>query len=175
MAPTDQMASNHGVAAKADFYWALGWIIAGGTIVHGGWTMDRLERLNINPYTAPGLVPAILGAGLAIMGFLLMVRALRAGAFRDANAERTELAWNTRLILASILCIGYGAGLVGRGLPFWLATFLFVFVSIAIFRWSDYRSSGRVMRGLMIAALCGAATAIGVTLTFQEIFLVRLP
>ena len=54
MAPTDQMASNHGVAAKADFYWALGWIIAGGTIIHGGWTMDRLERLNINPYTAPG-------------------------------------------------------------------------------------------------------------------------
>ena len=175
MEPTDQIASNRGVAPKADFYWSLGWIIAGGAIVHGGWTMDRLERLNINPYTAPGLVPAILGMSLAIMGFLLMVRALRAGAFRNAGAERTEPASHTRLILASILCVGYGAGLVGRGLPFWLATFLFVSVSIAMFRWPDYRLSGQVVRGLMIAALCGAATAIGVTLTFQEIFLVRLP
>ncbi|MFN0304178.1 MAG: tripartite tricarboxylate transporter TctB family protein [Burkholderiales bacterium] len=150
-------------------------MIVGGAIVHGGWTMDRLERLNINPYTAPGLVPAMLGAGIAIMGFLLMIRALRAGAFCDTSTERTSPASNTRLILASILCVGYGAGLVGRGLPFWLATFLFVFVSIAMFRWSDYRSSGQVVRGLVIAAVCGAATAIGVTLTFQEIFLVRLP
>jgi uncharacterized membrane protein YgdD (TMEM256/DUF423 family) len=43
---------------RADLFWALAWIVVGAAIFTGGFTMDRLERQNINPYTAPGLVPA---------------------------------------------------------------------------------------------------------------------
>ena len=39
---------------RADLVSGLGWIALGGAIVYGSWTMDRLENLNINPYTAPG-------------------------------------------------------------------------------------------------------------------------
>jgi len=173
-------------SAKADLIWALGWIAFGAALVYGSWTMDRLETMHINPYTVPGLVPGILGGGILLMGVMLLGRALRAGGFHaravgigtraEGNGAPAEGAsdWR-RLALAAVLCLGYGAGLVGRGVPFWAATFVFVFVTIAAFQWPERRAKGESARGLAFAAACAAGTALGVTLVFQELFLVRLP
>jgi hypothetical protein len=157
-------------SARADLVWSLIWIAFGGAVFYGSWTMDRLEALHINPYTAPGLVPGVLGLGIVVMGVILLLRSLRAG----AGGAPVQLI-TPRLLIAAVLCVAYGVGLVGQGLPFWLATLLFVFAGIAVFRWDDYRASGTVGRGLLTALLCAAGTAAGVTLVFQEIFLVRLP
>lgn len=161
---------------RIDLYWSIAWIAIGAAIFHGGFTMDRLETLNINPYTAPGLVPAALGIGIVLLGLLLLVRSLRdapAGAHAaDAPAESFSAG---RFSIALALCLTYGAGLVGRGAPFWLATFLFVFVSIAVLQWAERRANNQRARGLLVAAACGAGTALAVTLVFQELFLVRLP
>lgn len=155
----------------ADLAWSVAWIAFGGAVLYGAWTMDRLEKQNINPYTAPGLVPGLLGAGLVFMGLLLMLRSLRA-----PKVQRSAPAGDLgRLGIALALCLAYGLGLVGRGVPFWLATFLFVFAAIAVLQWPERRAAGTVARGLGVAALCAAGTAAGVTLVFQEIFLVRLP
>jgi len=162
----------------ADLAWALGWIVFGGAVVYGSWTMDRLEKIHINPYTAPGLVPGFLGAGIFLMGGMLLARALRAGGLRappastDASATPSELK---RLGLAAVLCLTYGAGLVGHGIPFWAATFLFVFASIALFQWPERRARGEIGRGLAVAAACALGTSAGVTLLFQKLFLVNLP
>ena len=158
----------------ADLVWSLGWIAFGAAVVYGSWTMDRLEKMNINPYTVPGLVPGLLGGGILLMGAMLLARVLRAGGFK---AQRPAGAGSDlrRLGLAMVLCLAYGAGLVGRGMPFWAATFLFVFVSIALFQWSERRARGETGRGLAVAAACALGTAAGVTLVFQELFLVRLP
>lgn len=158
----------------ADLVWSLVWIAFGAVIVYGSWTMDRLEKMNINPYTAPGLVPGLLGAGILLMGAMLLVRAVRAGGFK-ARQTADGAADPARLGLAVLLCLGYGAGLVGRGMPFWAATFLFVFVSVALFQWPERRARGEPGRGLAVAAACALGTALGVTLVFQELFLVRLP
>jgi hypothetical protein len=156
----------------ADLVWAVGWTAFGGAMLYGAWTMDRLEAQHINPYTAPGLVPGLLGAGLVLMGVLLFVRALRAkAALPTAPADDNDPA---RFAVALALCLGYGLGLVGRA-PFWLATFLFVFAAIAVLQWRERRAAGSVGRGLALAAACAAGTALGVTLLFQELFLVRLP
>jgi hypothetical protein len=162
----------------ADLAWSLAWIAFGAAVVYGSWTMDRLEKMHINPYTAPGLVPGLLGVGLLVMGGMLLARSVRAGGLRarqagdEASAAPAGLG---RLWLALLLCLGYGAGLVGHGMPFWAATFLFVFAAITLFQWPERRARGEFGRGLAVAAACAAATAAGVTLLFQELFLVNLP
>ena len=162
-------------SAFADLVWSLVWIVLGAAIVHGAWTMDRLEYMHINPYTAPGLVPGILGGSLVIMGFLLMLRSVRAGALQVAGGPRQPQLDLKRFSTAFLLCVGYAAGLVGHGLPFWAATTLFVATSIMVFQWSERRQNGELAKGALIALACGGATAAAVTAVFQEIFLVRLP
>jgi hypothetical protein len=158
---------------RADLVWALAWIAFGAAALYGSWTMDRLEKMNINPYTVPGLVPGLLGAGILLLGLMLLVRSLRAPARGAFDARPPEA--RGRLALTLALCLVYGAGLVGRGLPFCAATFLFVFAAIALLQWPERRAGGQTARGLAFAAVCAAGTAAGVTLVFQELFLVRLP
>lgn len=160
-------------SATADLVWSLVWVAAGGAIFAGGYGMDRLESQHINPYTAPGLVPAALGVGIFVLGAFLLVRSVRN---RPAVASNPGGAASlSRLLLAAGLCVAYGAGLVGRGPPFWLATALFVFVAIVAFRWPELKARGEIVKGVMVAAACAAGTAASVTLVFQELFLVRLP
>ncbi len=171
-------------ASRSDQYWSLAWITIGAAIFYGGWSMDRLEKLNINPYTAPGLVPAALGIGIALLGLVLLLRSLRvvpgASNFTAGDPGTPTLSASDafslrRFFIALALCLAYGAGLVGRGVPFWLATFLFVSIAIAVLQWPERRVRDERGRGLLIAAACGAGTALAVTLVFQEVFLVRLP
>jgi hypothetical protein len=160
---------------RADLVWALVWIAVGGAIFYGGVAMDRLERQHINPYTAPGLVPALLGVAIGLMGVILLARSLRAGGLDSGARGATGHTHFPRLFLALALCLAYAAGLVGRGAPFWLATFLFVLAAIVTLQWGERRARGERGRGLLVAALCAAGTAAIVTLVFQELFLVRLP
>lgn len=161
-------------SARADLVWSLIWLVFGAAVLYGAWTMDRLEKLNINPYTVPGLVPGILGIGLMILGGLLLLRSVRAP--RTAGeATTTHPLITPRLLLAVALCLAYGLVLVGHGLPFWLATFLFVSIAIFALQWPERRARGDIGKGAVLALICGAATAAAVTIVFQEIFLVRLP
>lgn len=159
--------------ATADFIWSLVWIAAGAALFAGGYGMDRLEGQHINPYTAPGLVPAALGAGIFVLGAFLLARSVRSPA--GAAEAVSGGASMRRFLLAAVLCVAYAAGLVGRGPPFWLATAVFVFVAILAFRWTELRAEGKLAKGAAVAAACAIGTAASVTLVFQELFLVRLP
>jgi hypothetical protein len=166
-------------SARADLISAILWIAFGVTVFVMSWTMDRLEALHINPYTAPGLVPGILGASIAIMGVMLLVRAVRAGALTPvgAPAPMTEerRAALMRAALALILCLIFGAGLVGHGPPFWLAALVFVFGFIVLFQWRERQTARARLRGAALALAVAIGAAVFVTGVFQEIFLVRLP
>jgi hypothetical protein len=147
---------------RGDLLQGVAWALGGGIIVYASWTMDRLERHGAALYTAPGLVPGLLGLLLLALGVVLAVRGRRA----PGPASAPAFAWgNTPLVLA--LCLGYAVGLIGRA-PFWLATFLFVTVFIAVF---EYPSRRR----MALAPVYGAATSLVVTYLFETVFLVRLP
>ena len=136
------------------------WALGGGAIVYASWTMDRLERHGAALYTAPGLVPGLLGLVLLVLGVVLAVRN------RAVPVPAADVRWgNTPLVL--VLCLGYAVGLVGRA-PFWLATFLFVTTFIAIFEYP-------LRRRMAMAPVYGAATSLIVTYLFESVFLVRLP
>ncbi|MFN0160757.1 MAG: tripartite tricarboxylate transporter TctB family protein [Burkholderiales bacterium] len=168
------------VSARADFLSALVWIAFGIIIVLASWNMDRLESQGAKIYTAPGLYPGIVGGVLVAFGLLLALRALRAGGHRLA-ATPWSLSASARAMWLRVggflvLALAYAAGVVGRaGIPFWLATLVFVTGCILIFEAQKRRARGETVRGIVVALAMGAGTALLVSYVFQELFLVRLP
>jgi len=170
-------------AEPRDFLFGILWTGLGLAIAIGSWRMDRLEAQGVDPYSVPGLVPGMLGVLLACFGLLLLLRGWRGrppAALQDAappdegaGAGGTAEPW--RIGLALLLCLGFGLGLLGRGPPFWLAAFLFVFLAIVLFELPDRRRDGTLTRGTARAALVAGLGSAAVTFVFQEIFLVRLP
>ncbi len=168
------------VSPQADFIGAGVWVAFGLAVMIASWRMDRLESQGASLYTAPGLVPGILGAVLLLLGVLLALRAARAGGHR-LRSMRWAPSSATRAVVIRVgaflaFALIYAAGLVGRGgMPFWLATFLFVTASVLAFDWTRRRAAGQTLRGVLFAATIGATTAFVVSVVFQEVFLVRLP
>ena len=152
---------------------AIGWIVFGAAVLAASWQMDRLETLNINRWSAPGLMPGVLGALMILFGAVLVLRALS----EDTPPAGTDDASARRVLLASALCIGYAVGLLGHGLPFWLTSAAFLFIAILAFRWLDRDTEQPA--SLARLALSSGAIAIGsslvIGLVFEQVFLVRLP
>jgi len=152
---------------------ALGWIVLGTAVLVVSWRMDRLENLQINRWSAPGLMPGVLGLLMIVFGAALGLRARK----RDAPPAELDRTSFPRVLLAAALCVGYAGGLLGRGLPFWLTSATFLFVAILAFRWLDRDAESRAsLRKLALSSAAiafGASFAIG--LIFERVFLVRLP
>lgn len=172
-----ESAPDAAVSPRADLWSALAWIAFGAAVAIASWRMDRLENLHINKYEVPGLVPGILGTVIVLLGLGLAVRALRAGALAPRGAPapgRTGGRLYMAMVLGSMLA--YSVVLVGHGIPFWLATLLFVSGFIFFFDRGRQAALGRgPARQALLALVYGAATSAVVTLAFQEIFYVRLP
>jgi hypothetical protein len=75
------------------------------------------------------------------------------------------------------LCLAFGVGLVGHGLPFWLAAAMFVATAILCLQYQQRKSAGESLnlRRFVSAAAIGLGAGVIITIVFQEIFLVRLP
>ncbi len=180
----------------ADLVTGAAWLAVSIGIIIGAWRMDRLEHLAATIYTVPGLVPGLLGAALALMSLLLILRGVRGGALRAlpgkvdpgfpkgnaANIESRQAQWprirlvdHWRLIAALALALAFSVGLLGRGLPFWLAAALYVAAMVFVFQYEDRRRDGTLLRGAAFAAVFGAISGLVVHFAFQDIFLVRLP
>ncbi len=163
---------------RADLVGGLVWVAFGSLIVVMSWQMDRMEQQGATLHTAPGLWPGIVGLVLAALGGVLAVRALRRARRAGWDAEEpddTELAPVSSFALGVGLFFVYALLLVGRGLPFWLGTTLFVSTFVFLFQHAARKAAGTLVRGAVVALVCGAATALTVTLVFEQVFLVRLP
>jgi putative tricarboxylic transport membrane protein len=141
--------------------------------------MPRLEERNINPWTAPGVVPGLLGVVLALLGGAMALRSLAAGALRpragQSEAEvREARAALGRLLLCLALCLGYAVLLVGR-VPFWLATGLFVLTFVVVFEWRRGDAARARLAKLAAAGLLAGAAMLAIPYVFEHLFLVRLP
>jgi hypothetical protein len=168
---------------SADRVGGLIWVCFGAAIVFGSWTMDRLERLLIPPATAPGVVPGLLGLGIIIFGMVLLVRrsaAVSGGAptFEGAEtkAERADAPFDwKRVLLSWTLCITYAGLLLGRGIPYWILTFCFLFLHMVLLDDTDRVPARFSARRAIFAAVVAIAVSITVALVFRYVFLVRLP
>lgn len=169
------------VAPRTDLRGAFVWVALGALIVFASWRMDRLTELGATVYTAPGLWPGIVGFLLAVMGGVLALRSLqraRATSWDTAQADDVALVPRSRFALAAAMFFVYAVLLVGHGLPFWLATAIFVTAFVFVFRRADRMIGMRegTDRGdLTLALVCGMVTAAVVPLVFEQLFYVRLP
>ena len=171
-------AADQRAAARSDLQYAAGWIGLGIAVLIGGWSMDRLERQNVNPYTVPGLLPGLLGIAMMLLGGILALRSLRRGALAAPEGRPPFDAANAkRLVLVVGLCVAFGVGLVGHGVPFWLAAALFVSVAIVTLQSPQRRAAGRSLstRDVVTAVAIGLGAGGAITFVFQQLFLVRLP
>jgi Tripartite tricarboxylate transporter TctB family len=176
----EELSDSSSASPLSDFVFSLFWIALGSLIMLASWQMDRLEGQGSSLYTAPGSYPGLLGGILLILGVLLAVRSFKAGGhmlgqlnLNISNIHRTSfLRVGVFLVFVLIYCVG----LVGRsGIPFWLATFLFVTLFIILFNWQAISSEDFVKKVLVLAISMGVGTSFVVSYVFQELFLVRLP
>ena len=163
---------------RHDLIGGLVWAAFGCLVALLSWQMDRMTQQGATLHTAPGLWPGIVGALLAALGGALMLRSQRRAArlgWAAAEADDTDYAPPSSFALAAAMFFIYALLLVGRGLPFWLGTGLFVTAFVFVFQLGARKATGRVARGLVVALLCGVLTSAAVTLLFEQIFYVRLP
>jgi ABC-type Fe3+ transport system permease subunit len=174
--------SNDGDAStspRSDLRQGLGWVALGVAVLIGSITMDRLERQDVNPYTVPGLLPGLLGIVMILLGGVLALRSWRRGALRDEPipASTYQREQRRRIAVVIALCLGYGVVLIGHGVPFWVASTLYVTGSILVLqRLSRNLESRRMTPRVIIKSVAiGLGAAVITQLVFQEVFLVRLP
>ena len=164
------------VAPRADLWTGAVFFAIGAAIAAASWAMPTYFDQQGEIYQAPGLVPAVHGLVIALLGFLLGLRAIRSGGLASPTGPRPvrEGYSNARLALATALCLIFAVGLIGR-MPFALAAGVFVAAFILLFEWRPNASSAQRLKQITIALAIGAGTGIAVTLVFERLFLVRLP
>jgi DMSO/TMAO reductase YedYZ heme-binding membrane subunit len=152
---------------RSDAAQGLFWIALGGAIFYASWTMDRLATLGVKPFSAPGLLPGILGIFFVVLGLAMLLRG-------RSQAQGEPIQWR-RLLLPIALCLGFAAGMVGRGLPFWAAAWIFIAVMIWTLQYRERKALGQLVRLAGISLSVGAGASVAISLVFQELFLIRLP
>ena len=152
----------HGDRAQGAF-----WILVGGAIFYASWTMDRLASLGVKPFSAPGLLPGILGVFIFALGLAMLFSG------RKKTSEEA-IQWR-RLLVPIALCLGFAAGLVGHGLPFWLAAWIFIAVMIWTLQYRERKARRELRRLGLISIVIAGVAAAAISLVFQEVFLIRLP
>jgi hypothetical protein len=164
---------------KSDLHDGVGWIALGVAIVIGSLLMDRLEQQHINPYTVPGLLPGLLGLMMIVLGGILALRSWRRGALTSPVSApiADDREQRRRIAIVVALCLGYAVVLVGHGLPFWLASAIYVTASILILQRMSRDESERRLTGRawLKAIVTGVASGVITSYVFQELFLVRMP
>ena len=164
---------------RSDLKDAAFWIALGVATLAGSLAMDRLEQQNINPYTAPGLLPGLLAIAMILLGGVLALRSWRRGAATQplppASPQLREE--RKRIAVVAALCCGYGVVLIGHGIPFWLASTVYVTGSILVLRHLGRDPAQRKLdaRAWTVALVIGLASSVVIHLVFQEVFLVRMP
>jgi hypothetical protein len=164
--------------AARDLRGALGWVVFGVAVLVLSLRMDRLEAQHINPYTIPGLLPALLGIVILGLGVLLALRSWRRGGRLLGGPQlATSAVTVRRLALVIGLIVVYTVVLLGRGLPFWLGATLYVVASILLLQAPQRAAEGRgvSVRDVTVAVAIGLASGWVITIVFQDAFLVRLP
>jgi hypothetical protein len=162
---------------RAEVAVAAAWFALGAAIAVGSWRMDRLADRAIEPWSAPGLTPGIVGVLLMVFAAVVGLRAARGAAEPEPDAAEPAAdggATLRRTLLAGGLCVAFAAGL-GHGVPFTALGVAFVFAFTAVFSWADWRACSRLGRGAATAFAVALVATFAVALLFERVFLVRLP
>lgn len=162
---------------RADAWSGIVFVIFGLLIAFESWRMPRMEEFGSSIWSAPGVVPGMIGLSLTMMGAFLFLRARQAIGLAPPPRQPGTVR---RLLITLLLCFGFAYVAVGL-IPFVLAAFLFLFSFIMVFDREDRRAEGKPLSGralyrrAALAFVISAIAAWGITTVFEDIFFVRLP
>jgi hypothetical protein len=167
------------VSRNSEYLSAACWAVFGVVIVVASWRLDRLENLDINPWSVPGLTPGLVGALIILLAIALGLQARRkastVSAEPDESAQDVQPGNPWRSVLAGILCFLFAGVSLGRGVPFVAEGAVFIFVFIVAFSWTQWRTENRLARGLLTSLAVAVAASALISWLFESVFLVRLP
>lgn len=163
---------------QADFITSLFLSFLGFAVFIISIRMPTFRNLGANPYSAPGIVPAILGVILFILGIVLLVRSVSRKGYRikiSIHGMILLLKQKSiqRLMIALFLCIAY-VQLLGK-MNYFVLNSLYILIFILSYE-LDFREKMLKQKKTMIIAFSEAFLIAGlIALVFRYLFLVRLP
>jgi putative tricarboxylic transport membrane protein len=161
--------------ARADFYTSIVLMVFGIAALVAALKMPVLQG---ERYSAPGLLPALLGFVIFALSLIMFIRSLYrtkgAVGIQGGSVKAFVKGTSTRRIFLTIfVCLVYTI-LLGK-IYFPILTFLFIFAFVLCFEYDIKTAFKSQLKKLAIAALLAAGVSAAVTLTFERLFLVRLP
>jgi hypothetical protein len=164
-------------ADLTDRWEGLSWVVLGAVILGLSLSMDRLENQGVAFFGAPGLLPGLLGIVMILFGGSVAARRQPIAVSVEEAAQRRYRLQPGRLALVMGLCLTYSFVLIGHGLPFWLASALFVTTAILVLQHPQRKAAGRKLdaRAVGFALVVGVGAGVVATLVFERFFLVHLP
>lgn len=165
--------------ARKDFVTSIVLIAFSLSVVVSSYTMPRLERRNIDPFSAPGVVPGMIGLILLCLSLILFFRSVRRGGyllFRGGAGEGQTLRKGAlqRVLLTLAISLTYAIGLLGW-IDYTVATLLYIFSFIVIFEYRPQISLSGQKKMFGLAFIQALIAAVLITLVFRKLFLVDLP
>jgi hypothetical protein len=163
---------------KADLFTAVIFIVLGITILTLSLQMPSVTDRGQSVYSAPGVVPSIVGAIIIFLSSILFIRSILRGAKKieltaDSFKRFFREETSKRMVKTILLCIAYAVSLGKVWFP--LTTLLFVFLFIMLFEYNFKESVASQKKILLFSGILAGCTAVIVTFVFQYVFLVNLP
>ncbi|MEX1036364.1 MAG: tripartite tricarboxylate transporter TctB family protein [Sneathiella sp.] len=163
---------------RADFISSIILTLFGIGVVVESLRLPRLENLNVNSYTVPGIVPGFLGLFLTIAGLFIFIRSIKRGGFRMSLNKQQIVGWLgsamvKRTAITLFITMAY-AILLFPHVPFWIATPIFIFVFVVAteaMKYGRLSDPKRLLTALALAVVAGLV----INYVFQDLFFVRLP
>jgi len=156
---------------KADFFTSIFLFLLGLIVFIISIRMPTFRELGANPYSAPGIVPGILGIILLFMSTILFIRSvIRKGYKIRLSFQGLKLFFKNnsikRLFIALFLSVFYVI-LLGK-INYLLLTGIYIF----LFVWSfELKTKKTLFFALLEAVLIAAC----ISYVFRYLFLVTLP
>ncbi len=163
---------------KADFLTSVFLILFGLIIFIVSVRMPTFRELGANPYSAPGIIPAILGIILSFMGVILFIRSIIRKGYKIRLSYRAikrffKSASIKRLLIALFLSVFYVI-LLGE-INYFLLTTIYIFIFILAFELKIRKSTFSQGKTLIFAIFEAVFIAGSIAFVFRYLFLVRLP
>lgn len=164
---------------RKDFITSIVLLAFSITIIVMSYTMPRLERRGIDPFSAPGVVPGMIGGVLLCLALILFFRSIKNGGYRlfakkaGSPGDRQQGAVG-RVSLTLLVSLIYAIGLLGR-LNYSVSTGVFIFSFICLFEIQPGQALLRQKKTIVIALIQAIVASVLITLVFQKLFLIDLP
>lgn len=165
---------------KKDFITSIVLIAFSVSVIVMSYTMPRLERRGIDPFSAPGVVPGMIGMVLLVLALILFFRSIKCGGYRilpggggSASSSPHQGAVG-RVMLTLVISLVYAIGFLGR-FNYSVSTGIYIFVFICLFEYRRDIQLSAQKKMFLMAFIQSVVAALLITLVFQKLFLVDLP